>query len=69
MSEQLGLGEVISDSLGAEAQIVRAMGNDWTVPMRAALEIALSGGHEYRVGETFAGHVLDVLRRPPPRRG
>jgi DNA-binding CsgD family transcriptional regulator len=23
--------------------------------MRAALEIALSGGHEYRVGETFAG--------------
>ena len=55
MSEQLGLGEVIGDSLGAEAQIVRAKGNDWTVPMRAALEIALSGGHEYRVGETFAG--------------
>ena len=54
MSEQLGLDGVIGDSLGAEAQIVRAMGNDWTVPMRAALEIALSGGHEYRAGETFA---------------
>jgi DNA-binding CsgD family transcriptional regulator/tetratricopeptide (TPR) repeat protein len=54
MSEQLGLDGVIGDSLGAEAQIVRAMGNDWTVPMRAALEIAVSGGHEYRVGETFA---------------
>ena len=32
MSEQLGLGEVISDSLSLEAQIVRAMGNDWTRP-------------------------------------
>jgi DNA-binding CsgD family transcriptional regulator/tetratricopeptide (TPR) repeat protein len=55
MSEQLALDGVIGDSLGAEAQIVRAMGNDWTVPMRAALQIALSGGHEYQVGETFAG--------------
>jgi DNA-binding CsgD family transcriptional regulator len=55
MAEQLGLDGVIGDSLCAEAQIVRAMGNDWTVPMLAALEIAVSGGHEYRVGETFAG--------------
>ena len=54
MAEQLSLGEVISDSLTVEAQIDRVAGNDWTVPMRAALEIALSGGHDYRVGETFA---------------
>ena len=54
MSEQLGLGDVISDSLSVEARIVRAMGNDWTLPMRAALEIALSGGHEYRAGNAFA---------------
>ena len=30
------------------------MGKDWTLPMRAALEIALSGGHEYQVGGVFA---------------
>ncbi len=53
MSEQLGLDEVISDSLNLEAFVVRAMGKDWTVPMRAALEIALSGGHEYRAGGIF----------------
>ena len=54
MSEQLGLGDVISDSLNVEARIVQAMGNDWTVPIRAALEIALSGGHELRAGNAFA---------------
>ena len=53
MSEQLGLDEVISDFLNLEAFVVRAMGKDWTVPMRAALEIALSGGHEYRAGGIF----------------
>jgi tetratricopeptide (TPR) repeat protein len=54
MSEQLGLGDVISDSLNVEAQIVHAMGKDWTVPSRAALEIALAGGHELRAGNAFA---------------
>ena len=54
MSEPLGLGDVISDSLNVEARIVRAMGNDWTVPIRAALGIALSGGHELRAGNAFA---------------
>jgi DNA-binding CsgD family transcriptional regulator/tetratricopeptide (TPR) repeat protein len=53
MSKQLGLTDVISDSLNLEAQVIRAMGNDWTVPMRAALELALSGGHEYRAGGVF----------------
>jgi DNA-binding CsgD family transcriptional regulator/tetratricopeptide (TPR) repeat protein len=53
MSEQLGLSDMISDSLCVEARIVRAMGKDWTLPMRAALEIALSGGHEYRAGHVF----------------
>jgi DNA-binding CsgD family transcriptional regulator/tetratricopeptide (TPR) repeat protein len=53
MSEQLGRDDIISDSLSVEAQILRAMGKDWTLPMRAALEIALSGGHEYRAGHVF----------------
>jgi tetratricopeptide (TPR) repeat protein len=54
MSEELGLGDIISDALNVEARILRAIGNDWTVPMRAALEIALSGGHEFRAGNAFA---------------
>ena len=53
MAEELGLGDVISDAHSVEARILRAMGNDWTVPMRAALEIALSGGHEFRAGNVF----------------
>ena len=32
MSEQLGLGDVISDSLNLEALVVHAMGKDWTRP-------------------------------------
>jgi DNA-binding CsgD family transcriptional regulator len=54
MSEQLSLGDVISDSLSIEARVVRAMGNDWTLLMRAALQTALSGGHEYQVGLVLA---------------
>jgi DNA-binding CsgD family transcriptional regulator/tetratricopeptide (TPR) repeat protein len=54
MSEQLGLGDVISDSLSVEARVVRAMGSDWTLPMRAALKTALAGGHEYQVGLVLA---------------
>jgi DNA-binding CsgD family transcriptional regulator/tetratricopeptide (TPR) repeat protein len=54
MSEQLGLGDVISDSLSVEARVLRAMGSDWTLLMRAALKTALTGGHEYQVGLVFA---------------
>jgi DNA-binding CsgD family transcriptional regulator len=55
MSEQLALGgDVISESLVNEAQVVHALGDDWTLPMRAALDTALSGGHEYQVGLVFA---------------
>ena len=54
MSEELGMGDVTSDSLSIEAHVVHAMGDDWTLPMRAALETALSGGHEYQVGGVFA---------------
>jgi DNA-binding CsgD family transcriptional regulator len=56
MSEQLGLGgDVISQSLNIEAHVLYAMANDdWTLPMRAALETALSGGHEYQVGMLFS---------------
>src|SRR5215207_1676609 len=46
MAEQLGLGDVISDALNVEARIVHAMGKDWTVPIRGALETGLSGGLE-----------------------
>jgi DNA-binding CsgD family transcriptional regulator len=54
MSEQFGLDDVISDSLNLEALVVHAMGKDWTPPMQAALETALSGGHEYQAGGAFA---------------
>jgi DNA-binding CsgD family transcriptional regulator/tetratricopeptide (TPR) repeat protein len=55
MSEELGLGgDVISQSLNIEAQLGYAMGDDWTLPMGAALETALSGGYEYQVGNLFA---------------
>src|SRR4029453_4085710 len=54
MSEQLRLADRISDSLNLEALVVHAMGRDWTRPMQAALETALSGGHEYLAGAAFA---------------
>jgi len=54
MSEQLGLADVISESLNLEGLVVHAMGKDWTRPMHEALEIALSGGHEYQAGGAFA---------------
>ena len=53
MAAQLGLGDVISDCLTLEAQVVRALGEDWTAPMGAALQIALSGGHEFRAYNAF----------------
>jgi DNA-binding CsgD family transcriptional regulator len=54
MAEQFGLSDVISETLKVEAQVVRAAGNDWTVPLGAALETALSGGHEEQAGLAFA---------------
>ncbi len=54
MAEQFGLGDVTSESLKVEAQVARAIGDDWTAPMRAALETALSGGHEEQAGLAFA---------------
>jgi DNA-binding CsgD family transcriptional regulator len=41
------------------------MGNDWTVPIRAALETGLSGGHELRAGNALANmywHYCEDLR-------
>ena len=54
MARQLGLTEMISDSLSLEGQIIRCMGGDWTALMRSALDVALSGGHEYQVGQVFS---------------
>jgi DNA-binding CsgD family transcriptional regulator len=65
MAEQLGLGDVISDALNVEARIVHAVGSDWTVPMRGALETGLSGGHELRAGNAIANmywHYCEDLR-------
>ena len=45
---------MISDGLNVEARMVHAMGKDWTVPMRGALEAGLTGGHELRAGNAFA---------------
>jgi DNA-binding CsgD family transcriptional regulator/tetratricopeptide (TPR) repeat protein len=54
MAEQLGLTDVISDALDTEAKSIRAKGGEWTVPMQAALQSALSGGHEEQAGRAFA---------------
>jgi DNA-binding CsgD family transcriptional regulator len=53
MAAQLGLDDVISDCHTLEAQVVRALGEDWTPPMWAALQIALAGGHEFRAYSAF----------------
>ena len=54
IAEQFGLSDVMSDALVAEAYVVRVMGGNWTVPMQAALEAALSGDHEEQAGRVFA---------------
>lgn len=54
MAEQLGLTDVIGDALDTEAKAIRGRGGEWAVPMQAALESALSGGHEEQAGRAFA---------------
>jgi DNA-binding CsgD family transcriptional regulator len=54
MAEQLGLTDVISDALDTEAKAVRHRGGDWAEPIQAALESALSNGHEEQAGRAFA---------------
>ena len=54
MAEQLGLTDVIGDALDTEAKAIRGRGGEWAVPMQAALEFALSGGHEEQAGRAFA---------------
>jgi DNA-binding CsgD family transcriptional regulator/tetratricopeptide (TPR) repeat protein len=54
IAEQFGLSNVMSDALVAEAYVVRVTGGNWTVPMQAALEAALSGDHEEEAGRVFA---------------
>ncbi|HEY6811862.1 MAG TPA: AAA family ATPase [Propionibacteriaceae bacterium] len=54
IAEEFGLSNVMSDALVAEAYVVRVMGGNWTVPMEAALEAALSGDHEEEAGRVFA---------------
>jgi DNA-binding CsgD family transcriptional regulator/tetratricopeptide (TPR) repeat protein len=54
MAEQLRLTDVISDALDTEAKAIRGTGGEWTVPMQAALESALSSGHEEQAGRAFA---------------
>ena len=54
MAEQLGLTDVIGDAVDTEAKAIRGRGGEWAVPMQAALESALSGGHEEQAGRAFA---------------
>jgi hypothetical protein len=54
MAEQLGLTDVISDALDTEAKAIRGIAGEWEVPMQAALESAVSGGHEEKAGRAFA---------------
>ena len=65
MAERFGLSDVVSDALDTEAWQIRGMGGDWTPPMQAALEVALSGGHEEQAGRAFASAYMmygDELR-------
>jgi DNA-binding CsgD family transcriptional regulator/tetratricopeptide (TPR) repeat protein len=54
MAEQFGLSDVFSDALDTEAKGIRGMGGQWVVPAQAALESALSAGHEEQAGRVFA---------------
>jgi DNA-binding CsgD family transcriptional regulator len=54
MAEQLRLTDVISDALDTEAKAIRGRAGEWAVLMEAALESALSGGHEEQAGRAFA---------------
>ena len=54
IAKQFGLSNAMSDALTAEAYVVRFAGGNWTVPMQAALDAALSGGHEEQAGRAFA---------------
>jgi DNA-binding CsgD family transcriptional regulator/tetratricopeptide (TPR) repeat protein len=54
IAKQFGLSNAMSDALSAEAYVVRFEGGNWTVPMQAALDAALSGGHEEQAGRVFA---------------
>ena len=54
MAAPFGLTDLISDSLKVEGHAVRGMDGEWAVPMQAALESALSGGHEEQAGLAFA---------------
>ena len=65
MAQQFGLSDVVSDALDTEAWQIRGKGGDWTLPMRVALEVALSGGHEEQAGRAFASAYMmygDELR-------
>jgi DNA-binding CsgD family transcriptional regulator/tetratricopeptide (TPR) repeat protein len=54
IAKQFGLSNAMSDALAAEAYVVRFAGGNWTIPMQAALDAALSGGHEEQAGRAFA---------------
>jgi DNA-binding CsgD family transcriptional regulator/tetratricopeptide (TPR) repeat protein len=65
MAEQFGLSDVVSDALDTEAWQILGTGGDWTSPMKLALEVALSGGHEEQAGRAFASAYMmysDELR-------
>jgi DNA-binding CsgD family transcriptional regulator/tetratricopeptide (TPR) repeat protein len=49
----LGRTEIVSDSLNTEACSLSGIGGDWAPPMRRALDVAMSGGHEAQVGRAY----------------
>jgi DNA-binding CsgD family transcriptional regulator/tetratricopeptide (TPR) repeat protein len=55
MAEQSKLFDLVSEALDTEAKAVRGMGGEWAARMHAALEAALSGGHEDQAGRVFTG--------------
>jgi DNA-binding CsgD family transcriptional regulator len=54
VAEPLGASEVLSDALNTEACCLADMDSDWTGPLRRALEIAMSSGHDEQAGRAFA---------------
>ncbi len=53
IARPLGLTRVLSDALDTEACASHAAGAGWAAAIRAALDIALAGGHEEQAGRAY----------------
>ncbi|HTT53697.1 MAG TPA: AAA family ATPase [Streptosporangiaceae bacterium] len=59
IARPLGLTRVLSDALNTEACASHATGGEWAAAIRAALDIALAGGHEEQASRAYTNaHAL-----------